>query len=302
MRKGRTDLHGVINVYKEAGMTSFGVVAAVRRLTGVKKCGHTGTLDPMAEGVLPICLGHATRFAEHLSAGTKGYIASFVFGGGYDSFDVTGSLISSSDEQPSKESVENALSSLVGSHELTVPAFSAKKIDGERAYKLARKGEIADAGTALMTMYSIELNSYAYPEGIFSVSCAKGTYVRSLIHHMGQIVGVPAAMSGLIRSASGGFAAKDTHKLAEIESFVKEGRLGDILIPVEDALDFPRAVVSPEAATRLMNGVSPRASGYISLPRLAKGEECFIMSKEGELLAYGEADNTLPIKISKVFN
>ena len=297
MRKGRTDLSGVINIHKEAGVTSFQVVATVRRLFGVKKCGHTGTLDPMATGVLPICAGHATRFAELLSEGEKEYTASFILGKSYDSFDTTGRLLGESSLSPTYEDVEATLRAFIGVHELIVPAFSAKKIDGKRAYELARKGEISDAGRHSMQIYNIQLLDYTYPCGIFSVHCAKGTYVRSIIHHMGELLGSGAAMSGLVRTRSGSFKLADSIKLAEIRPDEAE----KLLTPVEKVLPLARAVVSKEAEKHLMNGMAPKSYEYITLPELKEGDPCLIMSADGRLIALANAHTALPLKLSKVF-
>ena len=156
-------MNGVVNVYKEAGMTSFDVVAKVRRLFNVSKCGHLGTLDPMAEGVLPVLVGYATRFADYLSSVDKEYIAEFKLGERSQSYDNTSETEKVSDKIVSEEDIKNVLHSLTGKISLKVPAFSAKKINGVRAYKLARKGEIEDAGEKEMEIYSIDLLNYEYP-------------------------------------------------------------------------------------------------------------------------------------------
>ena len=296
-------MNGVINVYKEAGVTSFQVVAAVRKIFNVKKTGHTGTLDPMAEGVLPICLGSATRFADILTAGDKQYIAHFKLGQSFDTFDTTGTVRETSDKIPSKDDIIKALQEMTGETELVVPAFSAKKIDGKRAYELARKGDLEDAGTALMRIDRIELLSYDYPEGVFVIDCGKGTYVRSVIHKLGLVTGAFAAMSGLIRSKNGPFLLADAVKLDDIRVAVDEGRAAGILRPVQDVLDIPKFTVSDGAAKRLMNGISPKVNEFTSLPSAVPGSLCLLMNQKGELLALGEfKGGSTPVKLSKVFN
>lgn len=295
-------MNGVINVYKEQGCTSFQVVAKIRRLSGIKKCGHTGTLDPMAEGVLPICLGYATRFSDLLTATDKQYIADFKLGTAYDSYDTTGSMTAESDIIPSEEEIRVALASLTGLKSLRVPAFSAKKIDGERAYKLARKGEIQDAGTAEMRIDKIELVSYSHPDGVIVVDCGKGTYIRSIINELGALTGVCAAMSGLVRTKSGPFDVKNALRLDALEALAAEGRLAEAVRRVEDIIPLKKAVVKDSAVKVLLNGVSLRTAEYLSLPVLSEGEEIFLMDHNGRLLALGTGwGRQTPVKTEKVF-
>ncbi len=296
-------MNGVVNVYKESGVTSFQVVARVRSIFKVKKAGHTGTLDPMAEGVLPICLGHATRFADLLTAEDKQYIANFRLGAAYDTFDTTGSVLRTSDVRPDKASIQEVLAGFIGEPELIVPAFSAKKIDGVRAYDLARKGELEDAGTAPMKIYKIELMSYNYPDGVFVVDCGKGTYVRSIINEMGNRLGSHAAMSGLIRSRSGRFHMKDAHKLDDIKCIAGEGRGAELVLHVQDVLDLPKAVLKPGAVNAVMHGISPKAADYLSLPDTGAGGKCLLLSPDGRLTALGvlQKGSAVPVKLSKVF-
>ena len=294
-------MNGVINVCKEKGVTSFHVVAQLRSILKVKKVGHTGTLDPMAEGVLPVCLGYATRFADILTAVDKQYIARFRLGAAYDTFDTTGSVLKTSDECPDESAVRAVLESFVGESELTVPAFSAKKIDGCRAYKLARKGELTDAGIALMKVYNVEFLSYSYPEGVFVIDCGKGAYVRSVIHELGIKLGSYAAMSGLMRSRSGPFSMKNAYKISDIAQITSEGRVSEIVIPIQDVLDLPKAVVKSTAVSSVFNGVSPKAADYLSLPDTCG--QCLLFTAEGKLIALGNIQKELPIpvKLSKVF-
>lgn len=295
-------LNGVINVYKEPGSTSFQVVGRIRKIFGIKKVGHTGTLDPMAEGVLPVCIGYATRFADLLAAEDKQYIAKFVVGKRFDSYDITGTLLSESHIKPSQEEIQAELEKLTGDVELVVPAYSAKKIDGERAYKLAREGKLENAGKSFMKIHSIELLSYSYPEGVMVINCGKGTYVRSIIEHMGLALGCGAAMSGLVRSVNGQFNLKDAYKLDEIEKFVKDGAIGRVLKCVEDVVPLKKAVIRANATENIMNGVSPYRNMYVLFPELNEGDLCLITDTNGKLLALGERTGKMPLKLSKVFN
>ena len=256
-------MNGVINVYKESGVTSFDVVAKIRRLLNVSKCGHLGTLDPMAEGVLPICIGYATRFSDYISSVDKEYVAEFMLGVKSVSYDNTSELEKVSDMVVEKSQIESVLSELTGKISLTVPAYSAKKINGVRAYKLARKGEIEDAGSREMDIYSNILLNYEYPLGIIRVSCGKGTYIRSIINTMGERLGCGAVMSGLIRSANGIFLSQKSHKISQLESMVENGSIQQAVTPVYKLLDWGRAVIKDSAIHHLTNGTTPDHSLYI---------------------------------------
>ena len=296
-------MNGVINVYKECGVTSFYVVAQVRSIFNVKKAGHTGTLDPIAEGVLPICLGYATKFADIFTTGDKQYIAKFRLGSSYDTFDTTGSILQTSDIRPDEDSIRAVLEGFTGQRELTVPAFSAKKINGHRAYDLARKGELKDAGMASMKIYKIEFLSYCYPEGVFVIDCGKGTYVRSVIHEMGVKLGSYAAMSGLIRSRNGPFHMKDSYKISEIKRLTGEGMGAELIVPVQDILNIPRAVVKDAVVSSVLNGVSPQTADYQLLPDTGIGGLCLLTTVKGKVIALGNIQKgfPVPVKLSKVF-
>ena len=297
-------MNGIINVYKEHGVTSFHVVAQLRSMLRVRKAGHTGTLDPIAEGVLPVCLGCATKFADLLISTDKQYVARFRLGAIYDTYDITGSIVKVSDFQPRECAVRAALSSFEGEPMLTVPAFSAKKINGLRAYDLARKGEITDVGTAPMAIHKIELISYNYPEGVFAVDCGKGVYVRSIIHELGLKLGSYAAMSGLARSRCGPFYIKDALKLSDIKQIASEKRINEILTPIDSVVDLPRAVVKSTAVKSVSRGMSPKAADYQSLPEADACGRCLMLSAEGKLIAFGviQKDAPVPIKLSKVIS
>lgn len=298
-------MNGVINLYKESGTTSFSAVDCVRKLAGGLKCGHLGTLDPMAEGVLPICVGYATRFADYLSAVEKEYVAEFKLGMSTDSFDSTGTVLSENLAiKPSEEEIRKIFSGLHGEVCLEVPAFSAKKIGGVRAYKLAREGSIANAGTAVMHIISCELMHYEYPLGLLKVCCGKGTYIRSLIAEAGKIAGCGAVMSGLVRTSNGPFKAKDCFRLSVLEEMAASGRLAEAVIPVTDLLDWGRAMVKDEAVKQVMNGVSPFKNEYLYLPLEKEGNDFFIENNAGVLLGVGRRaeHSSYPIKIKMVFN
>lgn len=297
-------MNGIVNVYKEAGMTSFDVVAKVRRLFNISKCGHLGTLDPMAEGVLPVLVGYATRFADYFSSVDKEYIAEFKLGERSQSYDNSSEIEKVSDKIVSEDDVKNVLNSLTGKISLKVPAYSAKKINGVRAYKLARKGEIEDAGEKEMEIYSIDLINYEYPLGIIKVSCGKGTYIRSIINTLGDRLGTGALMSGLIRSANGVFKYNQSHKISQLEKLSEENQLSQAVIPVYDILEWGRAVVKDSFIKRIKNGVSPDRNSFLYFPIEQEGSNFFIMDNQGNLLAAAERceSSDHPLKLTIVIN
>lgn len=296
-------MNGVVNVYKEAGVTSFDVVSSVKKILNVSKCGHLGTLDPMAEGVLPVCVGYATRFADYLSSVNKEYIAEFKLGVKSDSYDITGSLVECGEDiKPTDEELRLVFSTMTGNVELKVPAYSAKKINGVRAYQLARRGEIEDAGFRSMEIFSIELLSYDYPYGIIRVSCGKGTYIRSIINSAGENLGTGAVMSGLIRSVNGLFKSKDALKISDLKKLSERGNVLEAVKPVTDFLDWGRAVVKDSVIPLIKNGISPDNKSYLSFPIEHEGDLFFIMDSRNNLLAAAErAENSeTPLKLKMV--
>lgn len=307
---------GVINFYKEGGVTSFRAVAIVRRLLGIKKCGHLGTLDPIAEGVLPIMVGSGTRFADYLSSSTerfpngksgsyKEYIASLELGYRTDSYDYTGSKLEESDIKPSNLEIEEVLTGFKGSVELKVPAFSAKKIDGVRAYTLARKGKIEDAGTSIMHIEDIELLEYDYPLARIRVECSKGTYIRSIINELGLRLGCFATMACLIRTASGGFSIEGALKASELEAMVRDGK--NIITRVDALLQWQSAVVKDEYIKNIKNGLSLKLHYYdkIDLEKIKASNSPFVFIKDRKdnLLAVAEmgGEEDIPLLLKMVF-
>ncbi|QAR33084.1 tRNA pseudouridine(55) synthase TruB [Geovibrio thiophilus] len=298
-------MNGIVNLYKEKGMTSFRAVDRLRRILGVKKCGHLGTLDPLAEGVLPVCVGNATKFVDYLMDVDKEYIAEFTLGMKTDSFDTEGTVLGENDSiRPSITEAEKIFKSYIGEHELTVPAFSSKKINGERAYKLARRGEIEDAGKRRMRILSVELIEYAYPKGVLKVQCGKGTYIRSIIHEAGLKMGCFGVMSGLIRSANGEFRVAHAFTLGALEEMAAKGTLTAAVHPVYAMLDWKHAILKDEAVKLVSNGVSVKEWNYACLPfeGSSDGDMFFITEKNGRVLAIAEKTRggDCPLKIIKV--
>jgi tRNA pseudouridine55 synthase len=289
---------GFLNIHKPSGITSFQVVAAVRKLLNIDKCGHAGTLDPLASGVLPVSIGAATKFSDYFHLFNKQYIADIKFGASYDTYDVSGTVLGSSNRIPSADELTSVLDSYVGEKEFTVPAFSAKQLNGKRAYTLAREGKITSAGSASMKINAVKLISYSYPDAVIFVECGKGTYIRSIIHNLGDETGALAAMSGLIRNKYGPFILNNAVKLSDIRASVENGNWRQLIISVKDTLSFKSAEVDEKEIRNISQGVMPAKFTYI--PELSDGEEFIVTDSGGNLLALAIKQKG-KIKLSKVF-
>ncbi len=207
---------GVLNIYKPRGITSNAVVTRIKRLTG-EKTGHTGTLDPDAEGVLPICIGKATKAAGMLTDSDKAYRAGIRLGVVTDTQDMTGTVLETSDANISAEEFEAAVSSFVGEISQIPPMYSAIKMNGQPLYKLARKGLEVERTPRNIKIYEIKILSFDGSKGEIEVYCSKGTYIRTLCDDIGKKLGCGAAMDGLIRIKSGGFDVKVPLQKAEFK-------------------------------------------------------------------------------------
>lgn len=249
-------IHGVINVYKEQGFTSHDVVAKLRGIVGQKKIGHTGTLDPDAVGVLPVCLGRATKLCDMLTDKDKVYEAVMLLGVETDTQDTTGQILKSSEtDELTEEQVRAAVLDFVGDYDQVPPMYSALKINGKKLYELAREGKTVERAARRVQIFDIEILSIALPRVTMKVHCSKGTYIRTLCHDIGQKLECGACMEKLTRTKVSRFEIKDSLTLAQIEVLKKEDRLSEILVPMDQMFaDYPRIIVSGEAARLAYNG------------------------------------------------
>ena len=207
----------ILNVYKPAGMTSFDVVRQVRRRLKVKKVGHGGTLDPIAEGVLLIMAGNATKRANELSSLDKTYAAGILLGRKTDTYDTTGVVLAESDtDNIEYEDIERELQNFIGEIEQVPPMFSAIKIDGKRLYKLARRGIQVERKPRKITIYDIRLKSWMNPSMLIVVHCSKGTYIRSLAEDIGDRLGCGGCMESLVRTRIGDYRVEDSIRLEDM--------------------------------------------------------------------------------------
>jgi len=254
-------IHGIINLWKPEGPTSHDMVAKLRKIIGQKRIGHTGTLDPMASGILPLCLGDATRLAEYFSGQTKEYQLTMKFGYTSDTYDRTGNLQPGSDLKMSKEEFLKVLNNSVGEIDQVPPMHSAISVNGTRLYELARKGIEIERPSRKIQIYSIEiLNEIpdfleAEVDLILQVNCSKGTYIRSFCHDLGLHVGCGAILTKLERLSNGNFHKETSRTIAEIEIAVLQKTPEKILFPLKpDDLDLPILFINADQHEDLIHG------------------------------------------------
>ena len=250
---------GIINVYKEAGYTSFDVVARLRGILKIKKIGHTGTLDPDATGVLPVCVGKATKLCDMLTDKDKVYECVMALGVETDTYDMSGRILERKSVTSTEEQVVEAIESFVGDIMQVPPMYSALKVNGKKLYELARAGIEVERKARPVTIFSIDILDMKLPEVSIRIHCSKGTYIRSLCHDIGQKLGCGCAMRSLIRTRVSIFDIADARTLDEIERIVNAGNLDGIMLPLDQAFEgMPIVFVIPEEnAIRLaINGAA----------------------------------------------
>ena len=277
-------MDGVLNVYKPAGPTSHDVVDQVRKLFGQKRVGHAGTLDPMATGVLVICLGKATRIVEYLMGAEKQYRARLVLGVSTDSQDSTGEVTAESDATVvTREALEEAAARFVGEIEQVPPMVSAVKHEGQRLYKLAREGKIVERKARQVSVYSIQVMSFEpgpRAEAELVVSCGSGTYIRTLCADIGDALGCGGHMSALERTAVGMFRVEESTTLEKLAGAQTNEQLEERLIGLAEALqNLPEVTVGEEEVHRITRGLPVGAAG------VEDGRDVRVADAQGRLLA-----------------
>ena len=256
-------INGVINIYKIKGFTSHDVVAKLRGMVRQKKIGHTGTLDPDATGVLPVCLGSATKLCDMLTDKEKEYIAKVQLGVTTDTQDMTGTVLRESSVEVTEEDVKNVLQSFIGAYDQIPPMYSALKVNGKKLYELAREGKEIERKARPVIIHYIEILDMQLPQLTIKVGCSKGTYIRTLCHDVGEKLGCGAAMAALERTKSGQFSLDRAITLAELEEKLKaagESRnevLDTLVIPVDKMFsELQELRLLPEWERLVQNGNS----------------------------------------------
>jgi len=256
-------MNGILPLWKERGMTSHDCVFKLRKILRTKKVGHTGTLDPGVEGVLPICIGQATRIAEYLTDAGKTYEAIISIGRTTTTEDAEGETVEEdlTMKNFSREQLLEVLASLTGVIEQTPPMFSAVKVNGKRLYEYARKGESVERPTRQVTIYNLELlDELAHYEGQeitfpVRIACSKGTYIRTLAVQIGEALGYPAHMKELVRTASGTFTQDNCFTLAQVAELMETEQVASFILPVEYALaDYPYIEITNANEKEIFNG------------------------------------------------
>lgn len=246
-------MNGIINVLKPPGMTSHDVVGYLRKLTGIKKIGHTGTLDPGAAGVLPICIGKATKIVDYIMNDRKEYICELTLGNATDTCDKYGEFLYPEDFDYSSiksDDLEAVLKSFKGVITQVPPAYSAVKINGIRAYDLARQGREVNLPSRSVTVYNIELLSFDLPRAMLKIECSKGTYIRSICRDIGDALGTKAYMSFLLRTRTGNFTLDNAYTLEDISS----SNIESMLVDAGFALDMKKVFLDEKMTKYILNG------------------------------------------------
>jgi len=309
-------MNGIVVIDKPAGLTSHDVVSEVKKIMGARKAGHTGTLDPMATGVLPVCLNEATKLAQFLTAENKTYLATMLLGVQTDTQDTEGKLIEKSDRVVSEEDIRAALGRQVGKIEQVPPAFSALKHKGKPLYKYARAGEFPERAARGVEIFSLNVREIVFPYVTFDISCSKGTYIRTVCSDVGHVLGCGACLSGLRRLQSGFFTEVMAVPLNNDTVAGKKKELLAKMLPMAQSLPaFAAIEVSESLADKLRTGFQPDVEMMRQnvLPFLAVGDMIKFLNIGGQLVAVaevmlsasamtGQDGKTQAARILRVFN
>lgn len=293
-------MNGIISIYKERGITSFDAVAEVRRIFATRKAGHGGTLDPMAEGVLPVFLGDTTKAADYCPDNTKQYLAGFRFGISTDTQDITGKVLASSNEYVSRNKMPMIERLFTGELMQVPPMYSAVKIGGQKLYDLARRGETVERKPRPITVYELKIRRYENNSGEMLVTCSKGTYVRTLISDIGDKLGVGGVMTSLVRTKSGMFTLENSYRLSELEERSPE-ELEALLMPLEKLYEqLPKANLDEQQTKLFRNGATLDADRIRF--DLIYDMGYYIEGSDGVFLGIGMIDSNHSLKVIRRFN
>ncbi len=264
-------ISGIINIYKEPGYTSHDVVAKLRGILKQKKIGHTGTLDPQAEGVLPVCLGKGAKLCDLLTERDKTYEAVLLLGQSTDTQDTTGTVLERGAVDVSEAQVCTVLDDFVGNYEQIPPMYSALKVNGQKLCDLARAGKEVERKSRTVEIYGIEILGIDLPRVRMRVSCSKGTYIRTLCHDAGERLGCHGCMEHLVRTRSGQFRIEDSLTLAKVEELRDAGELERHILPVDAVFASCPAVILKESAVRLGYNGNPFTDQDVKTPASEPG-------------------------------
>lgn len=279
-------MDGILNIYKEKGFTSHDVVAVVRKILHMKKVGHTGTLDPDAEGVLPVCVGRGTKLADIIMDGHKSYRAILHLGTTTTTEDASGEVL---EEKPvifDEDKIREIVNGFIGELDQIPPMYSAVKVNGKKLYELAREGKVIERKPRKIRIYDIQIRRFIPPCKVeMDVTCSKGTYIRTLCADIGEALGCGGHMAELTRTATGTFSLENAIKLGELKAMAEAGQVEKALLKLEDALtEYTKVFVSEKSAKLLYNGGKIRSGFFKSEKAVENGQVVMVFDHEKNLV------------------
>lgn len=293
-------INGIINVYKEKNFTSHDVVAKLRGILKQKKIGHTGTLDPDATGVLPVCLGNATKLCDMLTDKSKEYVTTMRLGFSTDTQDISGKVLETKDVEVTEEEVRNVILSFVGQYDQIPPMYSALKVNGKKLYELAREGKEIERKARNVEIFELDIIRIDLPDITMRVHCSKGTYIRTLCHDIGLKLGCFATMVELERTKVSIFLKENAYTLNQIEEMVKENQVETIVTNTEDMFELLSVRVAPPFEKLLFNGNPIYLNQVMEKIRIGDKEQVKVYAQDKFCAIYqcDEAKNILkPVKM-----
>ena len=286
LKKGRCVLDGIFNIYKEKGFTSHDVVAVVRKTIHMKKVGHTGTLDPDAEGVLPICVGRATKLSDIIMDGRKSYRTVLRLGITTTTEDASGEILATCPVEFDEEKIRRAVLSFIGKQEQIPPMYSAIKVNGKKLYELAREGKEIERKARLIEIYDIRIRRFLPPDAVeLDVDCSKGTYIRTLCADVGKALDCGGHMAELLRTAAGAFTIENAVRLSQLKEWAEQGQAENHQLSMEQALrEFPKIHIAERFTKLLVNGARLPAHSFAEQGgAFAEGETAAVYDSAGNL-------------------
>lgn len=275
-------INGILNVYKEKGYTSHDVIAKLRGICRQKKIGHTGTLDPDAEGVLPVCLGNATKLVDLLTDKSKVYEAELILGITTDTQDISGTVVSEKEVNAALEEVKGVILSFIGEYDQIPPMYSAIKVNGRKLYELAREGKTIERQPRRVSITDISIMGMELPKVFLKVSCSKGTYIRTLCHDIGEKLGCGGVMGRLTRTRVGDYLCEEAFTLSQIEEFRDAGILESKIASVESFFSMYPKASTLESCKKFIDNGNPLLPEHLAeYPQLSEGEKICIYSHDG---------------------
>lgn len=296
-------IHGIINIYKERGYTSHDVVGKLRGILRQKKIGHTGTLDPDAQGVLPVCLGKGTKLCELLTDKEKTYRAVLLLGKRTDTQDLTGHVLEERTVKCTEEEVRSTILSFVGEYDQIPPMYSALKVNGQKLCDLARAGKEVDRKARCVTIFRIQILKMELPRVDMEVTCSKGTYIRTLCQDIGERLGCGGCMESLLRTKVDRFELSDALRLSQVEALRDEGLLDSHILSIDEMFEKDQKVIVREEGLKLlMNGNQLDRALFIDAQSVKDGERVRVYDSLGRFYAlYRSEEKRRCFELVKMF-